>query len=48
MNGKKAKKLRKKFGYHPNQERQYSIINNTVVNIGKRQEYLDAKRGYNE
>lgn len=52
MRGTVAKILRKKIGYKPYAERKYYIRRQndwrgyTAVNIGKRQEYLDAKRDY--
>jgi hypothetical protein len=48
MNGRIAKKLRKKI-YGDDSiraKRRYSHIGGTISNIGKRQEYQDAKRDY--
>jgi hypothetical protein len=46
MNGKVAKKLRKKLDYKPYAKRRYSVVDGTKSNIGKRQEYQDAKKDY--
>ena len=50
MNGKVAKRLRKKFDYKPYQARKYRTTERgdwrgeNIVNIGNRQEYQDAKK----
>ncbi len=46
MNGKVAKKLRKKLDYKPFAKRRYSHIGGTITNIGKRKEYQDAKKDF--
>ena len=46
MRGTVAKRLRNKLSYKPYASRKYSKQNGTVANIGKRQEYQDAKKDY--
>lgn len=46
MNGRVAKRLRKKLGYKPYAKRRYSVVDGTRSNIGLRQEYQDAKNDY--
>ena len=45
MRGKKAKKIRRKiYGDFSHKTRSYATVGSTVINTGKRAEYLKAKK----
>ena len=46
MRGTVAKRLRKKFDYKPYAKRKSSHVSGTIANVGKRQQYQDAKKDY--
>ena len=47
MRGSRAKKIRKEvYGDFSPTRKLYANIRGTIINVGKRREYLDAKKKY--